>query len=192
MPKFHWFVTSFIFVICFSISVFAQTPPPKSVLINTAAFYDEKAGITKLVKAAKDLDAEFALEIKALRDNNARIQAIAKEIQDLQKQPDTPATQSAIAAKQEQGSSLQRKIEYDKTGLEAKINRARDAKIGPITFDIGKAIAEFGKKNGYGAIFDASKLEESGVLLFAAESTDITKEFIAFYNARAASAPIAK
>ena len=192
MLKFRWFGTSLILVVCFSISVLAQTAPPKSVLINTAAFYDEKTGITKLVKAAKDVEAEFAVEIKALRDNNAKLQAIATEIEGLQKQPDTPATRSAIAGKQEQGSDLQRNVEYNKADLEAKINKAREAKIGPISYDIGKAIAEFGKKNGYGAIFDASKLEESGALLFVADSVDITKDFISYYNARAASVPVAK
>lgn len=191
MTKLSTLLFTIVFVIVFSISLFAQATP-KSVLIYTAAFYDEKAGITKLVKASKEVDTEFAADIKALQDNNAKLQAIANELETLQRQASTAATQSAIAAKQEQGSALQRKVEYDKTELESKMKKSSDAKIGPITFDIGKAISEFGKKNGYGAIFDASKLEESGALIFLNDGTDVTKDFIAFYNARAASVPVAK
>ena len=191
MTKLSTLLFTIVFVIVFSISLFAQATP-KSVLIYTAAFYDEKAGITKLVKASKEVDTEFAADIKALQDNNAKLQAIANELETLQRQASTAATQSAIAAKQEQGSALQRKVEYDKTELESKMKKSSEAKIGPITFDIGKAISEFGKKNGYGAIFDASKLEESGALIFLNDGTDVTKDFIAFYNARAASVPVAK
>jgi Skp family chaperone for outer membrane proteins len=172
--------------------MFAQTAPPKSVLINTLAFYEQKTGITKLLKAAADLNVEFAADLKALNDKNVKLRALADEIDGLQKQPVTSASQAAIAAKQTEGESLKRTIDYTKSELEARVAKRREAVIGAITFDIGKAIAEFGKKNGYGAIFDASKLEESGALLFVAENMDITKEFIAFYNARAASVPVAK
>lgn len=192
MSQIRIVLSSLVFVVFFAISMFAQTAPSRSVLINTSAFYDEKGGITKLIKAEKEVDAEFAGEIKTLQDKVNRVQALGAEIEAIQKQPATTATQATIATKQDEGAALQRKIEYDKTVLESKINKSREAKIAPITFDIGKAIAEFGKKNGYGAIFDASKMEETGALLFVADSTDITKDFIAFYNARAANVPVAK
>lgn len=192
MPQIRTILSSIVFVVFFSISMFAQTAPPKSVLINTAAFFDEKAGITKLVKAEKDLDALFAADIKALQDKVNKVQTLAAEIEILQKQTVTDATQAAIAAKREQGADLQRNIEFNKTELETKISKSRETMISPINFDIGKAIAEFGKKNGYGAIFDATKMEESGALLFVGDNTDITKDFIAFYNARAANVPVAK
>ncbi len=192
MPKFRTILSSVIFVIFFSISLCAQTAPPKSVLINTAAFFDEKAGITKLLAAQKQINGEFAAKIKAFQNDGAKIQAIAIEIQNLQKQPVTQAIQSAMAAKQDEGESLQRNVEFRKTELEAEMSKRREALIGPISFDIGKAISDFGKKNGYGAIFDASKLAESGALLFVADSVDITKDFISYYNARAASVPVAK
>ena len=189
MRRIRFVFTPFLFVVCISVGAFAQTAPPKSVLINTAAFYDERIGITKLVKAEKELEAAFAAQIKALQDDNAKIQAIAKELQTV---PPNLANSAAMAAKQEEGESLQRHAELKKAELEAEINKKRQILIGPINEDIGKAINEFGKKNGYGAIFDASKLAESGVLLFVAESTDITKDFIAFYNARSAAIPIAE
>ena len=57
----------FVFMMCVSAS-FAQIAPARIALINTDTFYDQKIGITKLVVANKQLDSEFATQIKALQD----------------------------------------------------------------------------------------------------------------------------
>lgn len=186
MFKFCQFIAVVVFLVGGALAISGQVAA-KSVLINTSAFYDEKAGITKLLAAEKQIDGEFAKDIKELEDGNARLAAIAAE---LQKTTVTEANQAALMAKKSEGESLQRSLEYKKTDIEAKINLKRKELIEPITFDIGKAIAEFGKKNNYGAIFDSSKLAEAGALLFVGDSTDITKEFIAFFNAKAAAVPV--
>ena len=185
MLNFRLVITTVFFIVVFSITALAQTAPVKIVLINTASFYDEKAGITKLVNAEKQLNTEFTAQIKALQDDNTKLQAIATELQNMQKLPVAP---TAYAEKQEEGERLQRQIGYKKTDLEAAINKRRQALMGPISDDIGKALDEFAKKNGYGVIFDASKLVDAGSLLFLAESADITKDFVAFYNARTVAA----
>ena len=66
----------------YAISALAQVPaaPPKIAFINTEAFYDDKAGITKLVTATKQLDAEFATQIKALEDGNTKLKALRKNL----------------------------------------------------------------------------------------------------------------
>lgn len=186
MFKFYRFVAVAVFLVGGALAVSGQVAA-KSVLINTAAFYDEKAGITKLLAAEKQIDGEFAKDIKELEDGNAKLAAIAAV---LQKTTVTEANQAALMAKKSEGESLQRSLEYKKTDIEAKIGQRRKSLIEPITFDIGKAIAEFGKKNNYGMISDASKLAENGIILFVGDSIDITKEFIAFYNARAAAVPV--
>lgn len=122
-----------------------------------------------------------------MQDGTAKLVVIATE---LQKTVVTAANQAALQAKKEEGEALERSLTRKKVDVEADINRRREIVIGPITFDIGKAIAEYGKKNNYGAIFDASKLAETGVLLFVGDSTDITKDFIAFYNAKATAVPV--
>ena len=53
--------------------------------------------------------------------------------------------------------------------------------MGPISADIGKAVQEFAKKNGYWMIMDATKLD--GILSID-DNADVTKPFITFYNAR--------
>lgn len=187
MFKVYRLVLGAVFVLGLAGAAFSQGVPAKSVLINTAAFYDEKAGITKLISAEKQINGEFAKDIKELEDGNAKLAAIAAE---LEKAVVTEANQAALLAKKSEGESLQRTLAYKKTDIEAKIDQRRKLLIEPITFDIGKAIAEFGKKNNFGSIFDASKLAEAGALLFVGDSTDITKDFIAFYNARAAAVPV--
>jgi Skp family chaperone for outer membrane proteins len=187
MFRINRFVSVVFLVVALTAAALAQAAPPKSVLINTAAFYDDKAGITKLISAEKQIDTEFAKDIKELQDGNA---TLTKIVEELQKTTVTAANQAALVAKKAEGESLQRRLELRKADIEVLINRKREALIGPITFDIGKAISEFGKKNNYGAIFDANKLAEAGILLFVGDGTDITKEFIAFFNARAASVPV--
>jgi hypothetical protein len=49
-----------------------------------------------------------------------------------------------------------------------------------------KAMQSFAKEKGYAVILDGTKLEEAGILMAFDEKHDVTKEFIAFYNARPA------
>lgn len=187
MKNIRFIVTFIIIQTTLSIFAFAQVPtaPIKLALIETDAFYDEKIGITKLVAATKQLNSEFATQIKALEDGGAKLQAIAKELETMPRQ--TQAQQVALSAKQDEGERLQRELNYKKTELETAINKRRAVLIAPISQEIGKGIDEFAKKNGYGAILDIGKLADSGALLFLAESANVTKEFIAFYNARPAT-----
>jgi outer membrane protein len=183
MFRIHRLAPSAIFVLTLAFAAFSQTAP-KNVLINTAAFFDEKAGITKLVAAEKQIETKFAKDIKELQDGNAKLEAFAAELE----KPVTDANRAAMLAKKEEAEALQRRLTYRKAEIEAEVTKEREKLVGPITFDIGKAIAEFGKKNGYGAIFDAAKIGDG--ILFVGDGMDITKEFIAYYNARSASVPV--
>lgn len=190
------FTTAFL-AILLTISAAAQTQTAtvKIVFMNTDAFYDEKLGITKLINANKQLNAEFANQIKALEDGGIRLQGIAKEIETMQKLPSAQFNQTAFNSKQDEGEKLQRELQYKKTELETAFNKRRASLVSPVSQDIGRAITEFGKKNGYGVVLDVAKLDGSGALLFLADSADVTKEFITFYNSRPATptaAPPAK
>ncbi len=184
-------VGTFIFMACAS-ALFAQIAPAKIALINTDAFYDEKTGITKLVNVNKQLDVEFAPQIKALQDDDTKLQAIAKELENMQNLPANLFNQASYNAKKDEGENLQRQITRKKSDLQDAFDKRRKRVISPINDDIGKGITEFANKNGFGAIFDISKLGESGVLLFFAESADATKQFITYYNARTTPAATPK
>jgi Skp family chaperone for outer membrane proteins len=179
-------------IIFLAVSAIAQTQTVslKIVFMNTNAFYDEKQGITKLVNANKQLNNEFAARIKDLDDGSRRLDGIAKEMETMQKLPPAQFNRAAYTTKQDEGERLQRELQYKKTELETAISKRRVALVGPISREIGDAVTEFSKKNSYGVVFDVAKLDNSGALLFLADAADVTKDFIAFYNARPAGATV--
>ncbi len=187
MRVFNSFVTVLVLTLAFAAAASAQAVT-KIGFINTNAFNDAKAGITKLVNANKQIETEFAARFKELQDGDKRLQTIVNELQNMQKLPPAQFNQTAFAAKQEEGERLQRELNYKKQDLERDVPKRRDAVIGPISSDILKVLDEYAAKNSFTAVFDTGKLVEGGQLLTLATTADITKDFITFYNARPATA----
>jgi hypothetical protein len=53
--------------------------------------------------------------------------------------------------------------------------------------DIGKAINDYATQKGYALMLDLAKMADAGMVLsMDASKIDVTKDFIAFYNARPA------
>ena len=100
MPNFFRVTLIFVLVFCFTAAAFSQTVLPKSVLINTSAFYDEKTGITKLVSVEKQIENEFAKDIKELEDGTARLSSIASELEKPVTAKPAPGSEEAFAAAQ--------------------------------------------------------------------------------------------
>lgn len=188
-------VSSFFAVLvlsfAFAASASAQAQP-KYGFVNTLSFSDEKGGITKLVNANKQIDTEFAPRVKELQDGNTKLQTIARELENMQKLPQAQFNQTAYTNKQDEGERLQRELKYKEDDLKRDVPKRRDVLVGPISNDIGKALDEYAAKNGFTAIFDIAKLAENGMLLTLAANADVTKDFIAFYNARPATAAAPK
>ena len=63
--------------------------------------------------------------------------------------------------------------------------------MGPVYSDIMKALNEYAKQKGYAVIFDGVKLDQAQILLGFDEKYNVTDDFIAFYNARPATAATA-
>ncbi len=191
MRTFRLIAASAIFAAIFAVSAFAQTTASKVGLINTLFFDDEKAGITKYVAAMNSLETEFKPLGVELNTLATKIQALEKEIKDLQARSQDPANKIPIDSKM-----VQTKLdEYDKLGREfkfkqedakARYERREAAVMGPIRQDIGNALQEFTKKNGYVLVIDVSK-DQTGLFIGLNEAADVTKQFITFYNARPAT-----
>lgn len=173
-------------------SIASAQAQPKYGFVNTLNFSEEKGGITKLVNANKQIDTEFAPRLKELQDGNTKLQTIARELENMQKLPQAQFNQTAYTNKQDEGERLQRELKYKEDDLKRDVPKRRDVLVGPISSDIGKALDEYAAKNGFTAIFDIAKLAENGMLLTLAANADITKDFIAFYNARPATAAAPK
>lgn len=197
MKTFRLIAASLFFAAIFAVSAFAQTTAVKVGLINTLAFDNDKAGITKYTTAMNSLETEFKKDGADLDAMAARINGLQNELEGLQKQLQDPNPKVPINKDSVQNNFNAKYVEYEKLAREYKFKQ-EDAKVrferrrqqimGPILIDIGKAMQEFAKQKGYTVILDGAKLEEAAILLaIGDEKIDVTKEFITFYNARPAT-----
>ena len=193
MKKCGLFAAAIAFVVVFGATAFGQVPaaPGKIGWIDTGAFADEKAGILKYVSAYKALANEVKPRETELIGIQTKIQTISADLRKMQDNPAVPVDARGAAAKQEEGERLSRELEFKKKEYDAFVQKRGGEILGPVNQDIGKAISDFGKQKGYTAIFDIDKLAQAGAILHLEPTANITKEFIAFYNARPAGAATA-
>ena len=196
MKTFRLIAANFIFAAVFAVSVFAQAQDAGKIgLVNTLAFEDSKGGITKLVTASNSLETEFKQPATELETMYNRIQTLQKDIQRINEQIQNPNTPPAIdknklradaQTKADEGEKLARDFKFKQEDLKARLDKRRQEKVGPVYQDVMKALQEFAVKNGFAIILDGARLEEAQILMAFNNKYDVTKEFIAFYNARPA------
>lgn len=189
---------SFIFAAIFAVSAFAQPAAQpganvKVMFINTAAF-EAKDGITKYLNALSALGREMEPLRAEIRTMVARFESLEKELAQTQTQINaaTPATRPALerqfVTKRDEYQSLEINIKRKQEDGKARFERRHAEMIGPVQQDIARVMQDFAKQKGYSVILDVSKLA-GAVLVYDEAKADVTKEFITFYNARAATAP---
>lgn len=194
MKKLGFIASAFVFVFVLGVSAFAQVPaaaPGKIGWIDTGEFSDEKTGIQKYVNAYKALANEAKPRETELIGIQTKIQTITADLRKMQENTAVPIDQKAAVAKRDEGERLSREMEFKKKEYDAFVQKRGGEILGPVNQDISKAIADFGKAKGYVAIFDIEKLAQAGAILHLEPTANITKEFIAFYNARPAGAATA-
>ncbi|NNF00740.1 MAG: OmpH family outer membrane protein [Pyrinomonadaceae bacterium] len=182
-------VVSMVFAAVFAVSALAQSASGKVGLINTYAFADTKGGITKYVAQLNKLSAEFKPDETKLNNLVKQLQALEKEIQNLQKQMQvkgSPISAKTVQPKVDRYNKLKRDFKFQQEDVQARVESRRKVLVNPILSDIMKSMQAFAKQKGYSVILDGAKLQESGILMAFDQKTDVTKEFIAYYNARPA------
>jgi Skp family chaperone for outer membrane proteins len=192
MRTFRLIAVSVFFAAIFAVSALAQTTAGGKIgLINTQAFDDDKAGITKYVTALNSLETEFKPTFTELQTLATKIQALEKEIAGyrdiIQKGGKIPISDADLNKKIEDYDKSVREYKFKEEGAKAAYQRREAVVMGPIRQDIGNAIQEFTKKNGYAIMLDVAKLDNAGLILGLDETADVTKAFITFYNARPAT-----
>jgi Skp family chaperone for outer membrane proteins len=194
MKTIRLIAVSALFAAIFSLSAFAQgTAQPagsgKVGVIYSGAFFDDKVGITRISVASKTLQTEFASKRNELQTLVTRLQNLEKEIKTLQDQSKggtVPIDTNAAQAKVEEFERLQREGKFKQEEL-TKAVEAREAQlIAPIFQDIGKTLQEFAKGKGFSMLVDGSK-DQAQMLVYVADTVDITDEFIKLFNARPAT-----
>lgn len=156
--------------------------PFKIAVIEMEAFYDPEKGITRMIRAIESLDQEFEPLRTELRGMRQRSQELADEIAKA-----TPATDSrALQEKRFRAESMQRELRNKAEDAEQAFEKRLQQVLGPIDDDLLKAIASYAGQRGISIVIDRSKAQN--VILYVAESADVTRDFINEYNRRA-SAP---
>lgn len=167
----------------FSAFAAGQTPTPAKIgVINSFVFADEKAGITKYINANKAIETEFVPVQNELNALSTKIQALAKEIDSLRKVP--AADPKAIEAKVDEGQKLERDLKFKTEDAKARFARREQLVLTPVMSAIGQGLQDYAKQKGFTLIFDIAK-DQSGLLVAIGDQTiDVTKDFVAYYNAK--------
>lgn len=183
-------VVSMVFAAMFAVSALAQAAPTGKVgLINTYAFSDSKGGITKYVAQLSKLSAEFKPDETKLNTMVKQIQALETEITNLRKQmavKNSPISPATVQPKVDRYNKLKRDFKFQQEDVQARVESRRKVLVNPILADIMNSMQTFAKQKGYSVILDGAKLQESGILMAFDQKTDVTKEFIAYYNTKPA------
>ena len=156
-------------------------PISKMAVIYTDLFLDQKAGIAKFNTVLNKLNGEFQKTKDDITQLQNRAQALETEIGKLQNAPDgTPIDQKSLQAKIDQQEQLKKDIQRKAEDAQASYNRRRQELFAPLQDEIGKALEVFAKARGINVIIDAAQVP----LLYAADSIDITRAFIADFNSK--------
>src|SRR5215212_5348119 len=156
-------------------------PTSKMAVIYTDLFLDQKTGIAKFNSVVTKLNGEFQKLKDEINGMQTRAQALEAEITKLRDAPaGTPIDQRALQAKIDQLEQMKKDIQRKSEDAQASYNRRRQELFTPLQEDIGKALEAFAKARGINVIIDAAQVP----LLYAADSIDITRAFIADFNSK--------
>jgi Skp family chaperone for outer membrane proteins len=156
-------------------------PVSKMAVIYTDMFLDSKAGIAKFNTVLAKLNGEFQKVKDDINGMQTRAQTLETEIGKLQNAPaGTPIDQRSLQSKIDQLDQLKKDLQRKGEDAQAAYNRRRQELFAPLQDEIGKALEAFAKARGINVIIDAAQVP----LLYAADSIDITRAFIADFNAK--------
>jgi len=151
-------------------------PDSKMALIYSDAFLDPKAGINRFTALMGTLNREFQPRQTELQSLQTKIQTLTKEINDTA----TVADPKTIQQKRDQLEQAQTDYKRKGEDAQAAYERRRQEIFMPLQQDIGKALETYAKARGITVIVDGSQVP----VVYAADSLDITKAFIAEFNSK--------
>ena len=154
-------------------------PVSKMAVIYTDLFLDQKTGIAKFNNVINKLNGEFQKIKDEISQLQSRGQALETEINKLRDSPPgVPIDQKSLQLKIDQLEQLKKDIQRKGEDAQAGYNRRRQELFTPLQDEIGKALEVFAKSRGINVVIDAAQVP----LLYAADSTDITRAFITDFN----------
>jgi outer membrane protein len=156
------------------------TPPTKTAVINIqAAIATTKDG----QGAAADLEKKFGPK----KDDLAKRQQEITELKDKLQRNSNTLSQTAKDDMQRQIDTKTRGFNYDMQDAQAEYENEQRKLVDDIGGKLVQIIEKFAQSNGIAIVLDVSNQNTS--VLYASNSTDITKEIIELYDKTAASLP---
>ena len=152
----------------------AAAAPANIAIINSVAFGDEKAGITRVMNAMKALEAKFQplrTELRGMRDRLTTMRA------DIDKKR-TIQDQRMTAQQVEEADRLEVQIKRKAEDAQASYSKEMMAALDPLQKDIQTALAAYSQSKGISLLIDVNRVP----VIYAAPTLDITRDFIADYN----------
>jgi Skp family chaperone for outer membrane proteins len=151
-------------------------PDSKMAVIYSELFLDQKTGIARFSALNATLTREFQPRQTELQTLQQKITQLGKEIEDTS----SVADPKAIQTKRDQLAEMQKDFKRKGEDAEAAYTKRRQEIFLPLQQDIGNALEVYAKARGITVIVDGSQVP----VVYAAESTDITKAFIADFNSK--------
>jgi outer membrane protein len=155
----------------------ANVPDSKIALVDTDAFLDEKQGITKLVTAAKAVEAEFQPRRTELQNLQQQIDKATADLQKVQAVQDPKLS----AQQQDKIDTMKKDLQRKGEDAQAAYQKRLQDKLGPVYEDISKALDAYAKAHGITMVLDVTKIQG---IVSADGSLDITKAFIVEFNSK--------
>lgn len=161
----------------------AETVTPAAVpanigIVDSAAFSDEKTGITSVMAAMKQLDTKFQplrAEIRTMRD---RLNTLRTDIQAKRAIQDPRVTAQQV----DEADRLEVQIKRKAEDAQASYQKESLAVLEPLQKEIANALNAYAQAKGITLVLDANRVP----ILYAATSLDITRDFINEYNRKSA------
>ena len=153
--------------------VAAQTAPVKVGIVNSEAFMNPTAGITRLTNALKTLDAEFKPKRDEITTLVNRLNAI-----------NVPATATPAQRNtaREQAETLQIDIRRKQEDARVAYAKRLSTLTDPIRLSVFAALEAYAKQRGIDLLIDVAKFPD-GVFLVN-KGSDLTGAFVREYNTR--------
>jgi Skp family chaperone for outer membrane proteins len=152
----------------------SPAPPSGVAIVDSGEFTDPKTGIQRVVAALGQLDVKNQGLNKELKDMQTRLQNLRADIQNKRLVQDPKIT----AQQTDQADKLELELKRRAEDAQAASDKETQSALGPLQQDIQNAMGAYAKAHGIFLIIDAGRVP----LVYADDSIDITKDFIADYN----------
>ena len=148
--------------------------PANIAVIDSSAFMDPKAGITRVMNALKGLETKFQplrTELRGMRDRLTTLRADIEKKRSIQDQRMT-------AQQIEEADRLE--VQIKRKAEDAQVSYQKDslAALEPLQKDIANALNAYSQAKGISILIDMNRVP----LIYAAPTLDVTRDFIADYN----------